>query len=271
MRWKLLIPVFAFSLLLSANSVSAQSTSPAPRDAQAVSLLRGALAGIGGAPASTMVQDATFSGTVRHIAGSLDESGAAMLKGTVAGASLTEFDLPSGTLEESRNITATPPSGAWSRSGGASQPIGLHNLATDPTWFYPVLLIERALADASYGITYVGTASKNDTAVIDVRINSFPMGPPANASGLAQTLGQMDLYLDAKTNLPVALDFNGHPDKNALVDLPFEIRYLNYASQAGALVPSEIQQYINNSLLLDIQVTSAQFNTGLTTGALVLQ
>ncbi len=270
---------FLFSVLffLSIPSAAQTPTLPPPeRDAQAVSLLRGALAAMTAAASvtggqSTAVTDVTLNGTVRRVAGSLDESGTATLKGTAAGASLTEFDLPSGTLEESRDLTAATPAGTWEESSGAPHPVAFHNLATDPTWFYPALLIERALSTASYGILYAGAATRNGVAANDIRIYSYLLISPTSVAGLNQTLGQMDLYLDATTSLPLALDFDTHLDKNALVNLPVEVRYLSYAKQGVAMVPSEIRKYIDDSLSLDIQVSSAQLDTGLTSASLSLQ
>lgn len=270
----LVLGLFLSSDLCAAQTVG-QASAP-ERDAQAVSLLQNALAALSG---GATIQDVTLDGTVRRIAGSLDESGTGTLKGTAAGASLSEFDLPSGTLEESRDISARPPAGGWEKlalsgaegSGSTATPIAFHNLASDPTWFYPALLIERVLGNASYGIVDEGSATKDGVATIDVRINSYPLGPPGGANRFAQTLGQMDLYLDATTGLPTAIDFNAHPDDNGLVDVAVEVRFLNYGRQGGALVPSEIQRYLDNSLLLDIQVSSTQFNTGLTSANLSLR
>lgn len=260
-------PFFLFSVLLFLSLPSVAQTTAPQRDAQGALLLRNALAAMTG---SSAINDATLTGTVERVAGSLDESGTATLKGTAAGASFIEFSLPSGTTEESRDLTAQPAAGTWERAGGAAQPVASHNLGADPTWFYPALLMARALGNASYGIVYAGPATVNGVAVNDVRINSYPLGPPGGVA-IAQTLGRTDLYLAAGTNLPVALDFNAHPDNNALTDLAVEVRFLNYTRQGAALVSMEIQEYLNNSLLLDIHVTSAQFNTGLTSSALAVQ
>jgi hypothetical protein len=72
----------------------------------------------------------------------------------------------------------------------------------------------------------------------------------------------MDLYLDAVSLLPVELDFNVHPDKNTNIDIPFEIRFGAYQTFNGVQVPTHIQRYVQNSLVLDFAVTKVVVNSG---------
>jgi hypothetical protein len=77
-------------------------------------------------------------------------------------------------------------------------------------------------------------------------------------------MSQVDIFLDASTLLPAAIAFSLHPDDNALLDIPLEIRFSDYRPVSGAQVPFRIQKYLNNSLILDLQLQSTAFNTGLT-------
>ena len=86
-----------------------------------------------------------------------------------------------------------------------------------------------------------------------------------------QRLSQMDIFLDSSTLLPVALAFNQHPDKDAGLDIPAEIRFLDYRAVNGVQVPFHIQGYLNNSLILDIQLQAATLNSGLTASAITTQ
>ena len=81
----------------------------------------------------------------------------------------------------------------------------------------------------------------------------------------------MDFYLDPNSLLPVALDFNQHPDDNALIDLPVEIRFSGYQTMSGVAVPEQVQKYLNNTLILDLQLSNATFNSGLSTSVFALQ
>jgi len=63
--------------------------------------------------------------------------------------------------------------------------------------------------------------------------------------------------------LPVAVDFDIHPDNDAMVDIPIEIRFSAYTAMNGTQIPFRIQRYVNNALALDIQIVTATLNSGL--------
>jgi hypothetical protein len=48
-----------------------------------------------------------------------------------------------------------------------------------------------------------------------------------------------------------------HPDDNAGVDIPVEIRFSNYTEAEGYWIPFTIEKYINSTLALKLQVSSA--------------
>jgi hypothetical protein len=72
-----------------------------------------------------------------------------------------------------------------------------------------------------------------------------------------------DLYLDAKTFLPVALSFSAHPDTNALVNIPVQVQFSNYQTVGGVRVPFHVQKYLQGSLFLDLAASQAVLNSGL--------
>lgn len=246
--------------LLGSCATASGQTAP-PRDAQAALLLQQSLSALSGGVA---IQDVTLTGTVQRTVGSTSESGAAILKGTAPGDSLTEFDLPSGTRSQSRQTGTAPPTGSWEGPDGTAHPIAQHNLLTDPTWFDPALLLERALTDVNYGIVYEGTGTKDNVAVNQVRVYFYPPGTPAKFAKTVEQLSQADIYLDSASGLPVALDFSTHPDDDMNTNIPVEVRFSDYVHEGAEIVPQRIQRYLQSGLLLDIHVTSAQFNTGLT-------
>ncbi len=68
---------------------------------------------------------------------------------------------------------------------------------------------------------------------------------------------EVEIFLDPSTFLPVSYVYNLHPDNNALVDIPIEIRYSNYQSVAGLQIPLHVQKFINNTLAMDAQFQNA--------------
>ena len=141
-----------------------------------------------------------------------------------------------------------------------------HNLLTDPGWF-PAFTIANLLAAPNAVITYIEPETRDGQSVIHVSASQqFPgLSRKANTAALMQRLTQTDVYLDATTLLPAVLNFNMHSDKNALLDIPVELRFSDYRLVNGAQIPFHVQKFVNNGLFLDLQFESAALNTGLTT------
>jgi len=242
---------------------AAQSPPPPAQtsDPTATALLSKSLAALNG---NISVSDVTLSGTARRIAGSDDEAGTGVFKAIVSGASRMDLNLSSGQRSELQNLTAAFPTGAWSGPDGASHPIAFHNLLTEPVWFFPAFTIARRLSNSSYVATYVGHETHNGQAVEHVSVLQSSSTQDSPGAPTFQHLTQIDFFLDSTTLLPSAIAFNIHPDHNALLDIPTEIRFSDYRPVSGAQVSYRVQKFLNNSLILDFQADSATFNSGLT-------
>jgi hypothetical protein len=239
--------------------VAAQQT--ASSSSQGSQLLQQSLAALQG---NTSLTDVTLSGTARRIAGSDDESGTAVLKALASGAGRSDLTLSSGQRSEVENLTATPPTGSWSGSDGVSHSMAFHNLLTEPSWFFPAFAISRRISGSGFVATYVGHETHNGQAVEHVSVShSSQISSTPAGSVSPEHLTQVDFFLDSTTLLPVAISFNIHPDHNALLDIPVEVRFNDYRAVNTAQVPFHVQQFINNSLLLDFQAESVTFNSGL--------
>ncbi len=233
---------------------------PAAGNPQAIQLLQRALsATTKGAP----LQDITLTGTARRITGSDDETGQAILKALGTGESRIDLNLPSGQRSEVRAISNHCQVGSWSGPDGIVHPVPNHNLSTDPGWF-PAFTFVSALSAQSATIAYVGPETRDGQSVIHLTASRQFAQLPAQAANLMEHLSQTEIFLDANTLLPAALSFNIHPDNNALLDIPIEIRFSDYRSVNGAQVPFHVQKFLNNGLILDLQFQNVTLNTGLT-------
>jgi hypothetical protein len=253
-------------LIAVARSATAQqATASAP---QAGAVLQQSLAALtGGHP----LTDVTLSGTARRIAGSDDESGTAVLKALASGASRVDLTLSSGQHSEILNTSVAPAAGSWSGPDSVPHAIAFHNLLASPTWFFPAFTIAQGFSASTYVVTYVGAETHNGQPVQHVSL-SQPSLLPASSGGLSSAhLTQVDLFLDATTFLPSAIVFNIHPDNNALVDIPVEVRFSDYRSVNAAQVPFHVQQYLNNTLNLDFQADSVTLNNGLSASIFTVQ
>lgn len=265
MRFVRVCVVVSLSLVLAIPvfpQTSTTQTSP-----QAVTLLQQSLAALtGGRP----ITDITLSGTARRIAGSDDESGTATLK-AIPGASLLILSLSGGARSEIVNFTTAPAAGSWSGPDGVSHAMANHNLLTEPVWFFPTLAISRRLATSSFVATYVGQETRNGQSVQHISVTQIPpsSAPPGGSAFGHLTL--VDFFFDASTLLPAAITFSTHPDSDLGLDIPVEIDFSNYISVSGAQIPFHVQQFLNNSLLLDLQLTNAQPNSGLSASLFEVQ
>lgn len=260
----------AAALLFSFPNLAAaqQTAAPAPASStQATTLLAQSAAALTGA---ARISDVTLSGTVERIAGSDDETGTAVLKTIAAGAISITLSLPSGTRSEVENCSTATPAGAWSGPDGVPHAIASHNLFTGPAWFFPAFTVAQGLSASGYVATYVGAETHNGQAVQHVSLSQPSLLPNIPSAVSSEHLTQVDLYLDSTTLLPAAVDFNTHPDNNALLDIPIEIRFSNYTPVSGVQVPFHVQKYLNNTLVLDFQANSVTFNSGLTASSFSL-
>ena len=119
------------------------------------------------------------------------------------------------------------------------------------------------LSDLGYVATYVGHETHEGQAVEHVSVSqtfSFPDAPGAPSFA---HLTQVDFFLDSTTLRPTAIAFNIHPDNDAGLDIPVEIRFSDYRSVNGAHVPYHVQKFLNNSLVLDFQAQTVTLNSGL--------
>jgi len=270
------VPALALlSIFVCTSSVAAaqQTTTSQPtpsasqQSGQAMAVLGQALQALG--PGA--VKDVTLTGTARRIAGSDDESGTVVLKALSTSEAEMDLSFPSGQRSEAVGRSDKGPVGKWTGPDGQAHAIPRHNLMLDSAWFFPALMLRRTGVNSRSVFALVGSETLDGRAVEHLTAwQQFPFLTGDMATRF-QHLSQMEIYLDSSTLLPVALAFNAHPDNNLLVDIPVEVRYLDYRAVNGVEVPFHVQKLINNTLALDLQFQSATLNSGLTPSSISAQ
>jgi hypothetical protein len=205
------------------------------------------------------ITDATLSGQAEYTAGADDETISFTYQATSAGSSRMQLPLAAGTLTETRLDAASGPTGQWQQGDGPVQAMMQHNLLTGACWAFPAFIVNKLLTNTSETVSFVAQEGNllHFTAYAPVA------GLPSAAASLQQNLTGIDLWLDASTLLPAKAAFSIHPDSSAAINIPVLIEYSQYQTLNGVLMPSQIQQFINNTLMLNLQVQSAVFNSGL--------
>jgi hypothetical protein len=181
------------------------------------------------------------------VAGSDEESGPATLEALGHLDSLVVLNLSGGQRQQVQNGSQAASTGP----DGQQQLAPLLNSLNPAAWFLPALVIEGLLQDPSYSVTYSGIEDLNGASV--------------------RHFQAFDLYLDATTFLPVALDFTTHPANNALQNIPIGIEFSDYRAANGVATPFHVQKFLQRSLLLDITITSVAIDSGLPPGDFQIQ
>ena len=245
-------------------TLAQQSGTPVTKDPQAVQLATASLAALSD---NIQISDITLTGTATRTTGSDVENGNFTLKGLGTTDSRLDLNLSNGLNSEIRNQASTgAPQGFFIQSGGSPSPLAQHNCWTSAVWFFPVLSVLAQTSDPTVALSYIGQETRSNVAVSHIQFNVAGASLALSDSRLAQ-LGLSDLYIDATSNLPVAIVFNIHPDNDALTNIPVEIDFSAYQTVNGIPVPFRIQKLLNGTLFLDFTVQNAAVNSGLTDSA----
>jgi len=253
-----LFAVLATVLILSLEICSAQSLTSDP---QALALVAKSVAAMtGGQPLSGVTLNATAIWT----SGSDNFSGPANLQATGTTDSRVDLTLKGFTRTEIRTTSGGMPSGSWIGASAKAQPFAQHNCWTDAAWFFPALSSLTQNANPAFFFSYIGQEQRGALTVQHIRVfQHFPLNQ--NLPSPVDRLSVSDVYLDPVSFLPLAVAFKVHPDRDANVDIPMEIRFANYQVVSGVQVPFHVQRLLNGSLALDLTVTNAVMNSTLST------
>lgn len=255
-RWHLSFVVLAATCVHAAFAQTASQKPPS--DDAAVAVAHEAQIAIAGGAA---VSDITLSANATWIVGSTTSTGTATLR--ARGLGEARIDISAGAVRRSeiRN-DASPSAGEWIGSDGKVHRIALHNAQMPPAWFSPAFVV-AALSSPDAVLKYVGSATKNGLTLVHIQLSQWGNYRKLRDAQLFARLSQVDIYLDPKSHLPLVISWNGHPDGDYRQDIPIEIRYGAYGPVGGIYMPARIQRLVNGNLNLDLQITSASVNSGL--------
>lgn len=245
-----------FSFLVFIPSVWAQQTAPAApqptRDPQAVSVLQQAIAAMG----STVPTDSVAIGAVTIVAGTETDQGTIRI-------------LTRGTNETLEQIATSQPERAQVFSQGqasetvgtTAMPLPLERSATAQCRDFPLPFLLALLNNPDEALTFVGSEQLGVTALHIQATNTY--ASQKRLQSLAE-FSTTDLWIDAKTLLPLKVahvqrDGGGAAPKNRM-----EIFFADYQNTGGVLYPRTIQKSWNGTPWITITVQSVIFNSGLT-------
>jgi hypothetical protein len=229
-------------------------------ESQALTLAQQSLAALtSGVP----VIDVAMTGTATWIAGSDNEIGPAILQVKGTAESRIDLNLNGGSRTEIRNDSGAAPQGESVLPDGTVLSWPLHNCRINASWFFPALSALASTSDPSLIFTYVGPEIRESTSVQHIRVYRYVSGQRPLLTALMQAVSTEDIYLDSASLLPHAFTFNTHPDDDAMTDILIEIDFSNYQNVNGIQVPMRVQKLISGGLALDLVITNAVVNSGI--------
>jgi len=239
--------------------VHAQNQNSPGGDPKALSLAARSLASM---TSGTMLTGATLTGTAKRTVGTDTDSGSAVLKVRSATGTRLDLGLAKGQLTEIHNTQTGAPKHYWFGPDQVVHRAPLHNSWVDAGWYFPPVSVVSMLSDPLMVLSYLGHETRSGVPVEHLRASRHLSGQDPAVTALVQRLSTIDLYIDSSSTLPVAVAFAGHPDNDAGVNFPIEIRFSNYQSMNGAQVPMQIEELVDGGTCLTISFSSITLNSG---------
>jgi len=243
-----------------------QSTTVSASDPHAVLLASETQLALTG---GTSVSDVTMAADSLWIAGGTKASGTASLKAKGTGQGLVQISAGAVNRKEIRN-DINGPDGRWEGSDGAAHPVAPHNCWGPAAWFSPHAVVQM-MSDPKMALRYFGQETRNGIAVDHIQMHRPSSAKNQQVAGDLEKLSTVEILLDSASHLPVAITFNTHPDDDYSRDIPNEVRFSDYRSVSGVMVPFHIQRWLQGMLNTDLTVTTATVNNGLTDSDFTLQ
>jgi hypothetical protein len=236
--------------------------SPAPQDAQAVSVLTQALATAGGTPAIQAIGDFTATGNVTYH-WNPEEQGSVTIQGLGVSEIRIDSSLPSGQHSESIHDGQTArkkPNGTlWQYPPPYPVPSS-DAFPYQPPMFpgsfvIPVSQVAAILNNSRCSISYKGIVQVDGGSVHDIQVQRILPGQTI-PDGMAE-YHTIEIFIDT-TTLQIAMTQDNVPNH-----IVHRIRYSDYRPVSGILVPFSIGEETGGQKTRDIQLSQVSFNGGL--------
>lgn len=191
-------------------------------------------------------------------AGSTHETGTAQLQAKADGATSVQLVLGQGSRLETQTKIDSSRTCAWTDNAGISHDILGANCFVAIPWFAPNLFAQPAsLLPVLLATTDDGEVSKDGVAFHQLRYFLNLQAADSISSKRAVDHSAVKVFYDPRTFLPVSLEFAAHPDTNDLQNIDVEVKFSNYQSVSGVLLPFHIEKYVQHTLQLKMDVSNA--------------
>jgi hypothetical protein len=225
---------------------------PPPRDERAIAVLQRAALALGG----VVPQDSEAVGTVRLVEGSDDGSGRIRIATRGLDQSIDEI-----TTSQEHRVEAFKQGLGTHKRGEETTEASLEWACSAQSLAFPIQFLVGSLKNPDMAFEYVGEGTLEGAPAVHVRVwNTY-----ASQEKLRHLVEftVKDVWLDAKTGLPVQILFERRAAGGAEPRIPMGYLYSDYRSIGGILYPFHIQRLYNGTPWATITISSVRLNTGL--------
>jgi hypothetical protein len=207
------------------------------------------------------VSEVQLIGDATWHAGSEVDQGSATLTANESGQATMTLSLENkGPWTESQTAYGSGMACQWSGADGVIHPGDYLNCLKPVVWFLPSISLQPNFVSPEITVSDLGSGTLDGGSYRHLRLAADLSDFSGNFATAVAGRSTSDIGLDAATLLPDVLSYTVHPDDGASTPVQIEIRYSDYQRMGGAMIPFRIQRYVNGSLQLDVQITSAQVN-----------
>ncbi len=93
-----------------------------------------------------------------------------------------------------------------------------------------------AYNDPTYVFTDLGQEQHQGITVEHIQVYRSISDKEQDFVTLVKRWSAVDYYLESQTAIPIAISFPTHPDRNAMSDIPVEVKYSDYRRIGGILI-----------------------------------
>jgi hypothetical protein len=251
--------VLSFLLILSSSSHldSQQTATTAPRDPQAVDILKQCLNLAGGVSTIDAVADYTASGAITYQLAGKNVAGNV----TLHGRGFDQFRMDTSLSTGARSWLANHGKAKEkAESGDVSDMVGL-SLLSPSSLVFPYIQLTEALRNKSFSIEYKGLTQLNGASAHDIRIRRGVALPDGSIQMLE--IGAVDILIDQSSLRVVLTRDQARPSRNSAQGPSHELRFSDFRSINNILTPFSISEVIGGQPMWQIQLSKIDFNLGL--------
>lgn len=205
----------------------------------------------------------TFSGVILTanadwVAGSTHQTGTAQLKAGADGSGSLQLDIGNASRTEVQTKSDSSRACSWTDHAGTSHNILGPNCFIAVPWFAPSLFTQPlTVLPALLGTTDSGDVVKDGVTLHEISYQLNLAGTDTASTQRMVRQSTVQVFYDPQTFLPQSLEYAVHPDNNDLQDIHVRVVFSNYQSSSGVMLPFHIERYLNRTLQLTLDITSA--------------